>query len=254
MRVQILLIPLAAVLAGCPVMQRVDTPAQPIRSVEPKSGTSYRVYVPSYHTRTRAWPLVITLHGPAPFDSPKRQVQEWQWLAEQHGLIVVAPSVRSSAGGIGATIESVWMKRLASDEQAILSLIVEMNRKYNADKQTVLLTAASTGGYAMYYTGLRNPSRFSMLIARGGSSSLKIFEQIRPTDAARELPIWVLWGKDELQSVQRQSWQAFRYLREHGYRKTEKREERGGTLRRPELTFSFWQPILPEQYRRNPRN
>lgn len=253
MRVQILLIPLAAALAGCPVTQRLDTPAQSTRSVEPNSGTSYRVYVPSYHTRTRSWPLVITLHGPTTLDSPKRQVQEWQWLAEQHGLIVAAPSIRSG-GGIGSTIESVWFKRLASDEKAILALIVEMNRKYNADTKAVLLTAASTGGYAMYYTGLRNPSRFSMLIARGGSSSLKIFEQIKPTDAARDLPIMVLWGKDELPSVQRKSWQAFRYLREHGFSKTKKREERGGSLRRPELTFSFWQDLLPEAYRRPAEN
>ena len=157
MRVQILLIPLAAALAGCPVTQRLDTPVQPMRSVEPKSGTSYRVYVPSRHTRTRSWPLVITLHGPSPLDSTKRQVREWQWLAEQHGLIVAAPSIRSG-GGIGSTIQSVWFKRLASDEKAILALIDEMKRKYNADSRMVLLTAASTGGYAMYYTGLRNPS------------------------------------------------------------------------------------------------
>jgi hypothetical protein len=67
-----------------------------------------------------------------------------------------------------------------------------------------------------------------------------LLEQVRLTDAARRMPVMIFWGKDDLKPLRDQSWQAFRYLREHGCVNTEREELDGGHLRRPELAWRFW--------------
>jgi len=251
----IMLLPLLAFLTGCPVTQRLDTPVQPFRAVEPRTGVEYWVYVPSYHSKNRTWPLVITLHGTFGWDGPQRQLMEWQWLAEERGLIVAAPALKS-VQGITPVVRSLWYDDLARDERVILSLIDELTEKYrlDGDPRAILLTGFSAGGYPMYYAGLRNPGKFGMLAARACNSSIDIFEKIPPTAEARRMPIFLFWGKDDLPELQRQSWQAFRYLREHGFAHTQKKEVSGGHLRRPEVAYEAWRAILPEHLRHSPED
>lgn len=239
---------LVVMVTGCPVTQPQQTPVPAMRR-QVEGGVKYWVYVPSYHTSDRAWPLVITLHGTYGWDGPRRQIDEWKFLAEQTGIIVAAPNLQS-AQGILPRVRSVWFKDLAADEAAILSLIDEMVDRYQADPNTVLLTGFSAGGYAMYYTGLRHPDRFDMLIGRNCNSDLGLLEGIELTDAVRRLPILIFWGKDDLKEIQDQSWMAFRYLRQRGCLQTQRIEMRGGHLRRPELAYRMWRERLPEEYKR----
>jgi len=249
MRPGLLLLPLAGMMLGCPVMQRLDTPVQPFWLVEPETGVKYRVYVPSYHNMDRDWPLVITLHGTFWYDGPIRQVQEWQRLAEDHGLIVAAPPLRSIQG-ITPVIKSWWWKDLDSDERIILALRKDMIERYRVDPKSVLLTGFSGGGYPMYYTGLRSPECFSMLVARSCNSNLEIFDRIRLTDAAHEMPIFIYWGKDDV-GLWNYSWQAYRYLREHGCYKARKKEVTGGHCRRPGPAYKAWRAVLPPRHLRD---
>jgi hypothetical protein len=102
----------------------------------------------------------------------------------------------------------------------------------------------------MYYAGLRNPQRFSMLIARNCNSSMPMLGTIEITDAARKLPVMIFWGKDDLQQIQDQSWEAFRYLRQRRCYEVQHSEVMGGHLRRPELAYRVWRSRLPQAYRR----
>ena len=249
MKCMFLAIPLLAVVAGCPVTQPQHTPVPPSRQEIGAAGVKYWLYVPSYYTTERDWPLVVTLHGTYGWDGPRRQIDEWKSLAEQRGLIVAAPDLQS-AQGILPTIRSVWLRDLATDEKAILAVIGELVERYHVDPNAVLLTGFSAGGYAMYYTGLRNPQRFSMLIGRNCNSDLEMVGSIELTDATRALPVMIFWGKDDLKQIQDQSWAAFRYLREHRCFKVQHKEIAGGHLRRPELAYRVWCDYLPERYRR----
>ncbi len=250
MRRQMVFLPLLALLAGCPVMQRQDVPSPQHRLKEPTVKRNYSLYLPSYHSTNRKWALVVTLHGTYGWDGHVRQVKEWKYLAEQKGFIVAAPYLKS-VQGILPRIKSIWFKDLASDEKAILALLDELIPKYNIDPNAVMLTGFSAGGYPMWYVGLRNPTRFSMLVSRACNSSVSLFERVKFTDETRKLPVIIFFGKDDLKPIQDQSWRAFEYLR--GRRrcfKTKKKEIAGGHLRRPGLAYRFWEPLLPAELKK----
>ena len=250
MRRQMAFLPLLVLLAGCPVTQRQDVPNPQQSLKEPTAKQDYSLYVPSYHSADRKWPLVITLHGTHGWDGHVRQVKEWKYLAEQKGLVVAAPYLKS-VQGILPRIKSIWFKKLESDEKTILALMDTLIPKYNIDPNAVLLTGFSAGGFPMYYVGLRNPTRFNMLIARACNSSISLFERIKFTDQTRKLPVTIFCGKDDLKPIQDQSWQAFRYLR--GRRRcfnTRKKDTKGGHQRRPDIAYQLWLPHLPDEYKR----
>ena len=236
----------AAMTAGCPVTQSQDTPVKPMKMADPESGRPYEIYVPSDYRGERDLPLVITLHGSALWDDYQRQVAEWKHLAEEHGFIVAAPKLVSAEGILPVKDR---IKRLQRDEQLILTVIDEISSRYRIDKNCVLLTGFSAGGYPLYYVGLRNPGRFDMLIARGCDFDEKLMEGITPTAQARQMPILVMWGRDDLQPIRQQSWAAFRWLREHGFTNTKRNTAEGGHLRRPELAWQAWVVRLPKKYR-----
>lgn len=245
------MIALAGVLGGCPLPIHPPTPAKPKLQHERTTGRQYWLYVPSFYSADREWPLVVTLHGTYGWDGPWRQAMEWKYIAEQNGFLVAAPRLRS-VQGILPTVDALWLKDLAKDEALILAMIDEIGRKYRVDRRAVLLTGFSAGGYPMYYVGLRNPDRFGMLIARACNSDYKILERVAVTDESKKLPVMIYWGKDDLGRIHKDSWQAFRWLREHGFKEAKRSRVRGGHLRRPDLAYQYWKPYLPKKHHDKP--
>ena len=244
----VVLAAMAALLGGCPVPQ-APGPGEVHFLQEPQTGEKYYLYVPTKYSDKRDWPLVVTLHGTFLWDGPRRQVAAWEALAEKHEFLVAAPCLKSVQGML-PVLEDPWFRDLQADERVVLAVIDELQKKYRVDPQAVLLTGFSAGGYPLYYIGLRNPQRFSMLIARDCNSSIQIFEKIELAEEARDLPIAIFCGKDELVPVlQNQSWEAFRWLRLHRCYRTERHEIRGGHLRRPEFACELWRKHLPPRYR-----
>jgi poly(3-hydroxybutyrate) depolymerase len=207
--------------------------------------------VPSDYSDQRCWPLVITLHGSHVWDDSRRQILEWKYLAEQKGFIVVAPDLKA-AEGIIPVDKKTWPNDLASDEQAILALIDALAQKYRIDRNCVMLTGFSAGGYGMYYTGLRHPERFGMLIGRAVDSSMDIFEDLSKSqlDAAKQMHIALFWGQDDVGPIKDESWAAVNWLSEHGFKHVQHKRIKGGHLRRPELAYALWEPLLPAEYKK----
>ena len=251
MRSVILFVSLATMFftAGCPVTQSQNTPADISRRVAPLTARKYYLYVPSYYTAARDWPLVVTLHGTHGWDSASAQAREWKHLAESQGLIVVAPTLKSSQG-ILPVVRKLWYKDLATDEQTVLGIVDEIGGEFNIDPNAILLTGFSAGGYPLYYIGLRNPERFSMLIARACNSDMKLLQSVELTDQARKMPIMIFNGKDDLKLIRNQSWRAFRYLRTNRCFATRRQEVNGGHLRRPKIAYDFWLPFLAKRHHR----
>jgi len=249
MRRIVVLVMLAGTQVGC-WFDPPETTHPHIDVTEPITKARYWRYVPSNYSQDRDWPLVVTLHGTNPWDGRTRQMLEWKDTAERQGLIVVAPQLRSTQGPV-PVIPSVWyarQKHLQRDERAILAVIDHVVRNYRVDEQSILLTGFSSGGFPLYYVGLRHPEKFSMLIARDCNSTKAVFEGVELTDAARKLPIAVFWGKDDLATIRQQSWEAFRYLREHGCENTTRKVIRGGHLRRPDIAWRLWSQHLPKRH------
>jgi len=239
MRKLLLILPLLVFVAGCPVTQSQDTPVPADELVNPKTGREYWLYVPSTYSKDKTWPLVITLHGTHGWDSSRAQIKEWKKLAEEKSFIVAAPHLRG-VQGILPVIKSWWYEDLAGDERHVLAVMDEICSEYNIDKNRVLLTGFSAGGYPLYYVGLRHPRRFSMLIARACNSDIGIFEDLKMNDDIRKMPILIFWGKDDLSEISKQSWQAFAWLRRHKCYQTEIERIKGGHLRRPDLAYRLW--------------
>jgi predicted esterase len=171
---------------------------------------------------------------------------EWAHLAEKHGFIVAAPAL-DSVQGILPVIGPLWREDLARDRQIILLLMDKLGREYNIDADSVLLTGFSAGGFPMYDTGLRDPDRFQLLVGRSCNSSIDLFEHIELTDEARQLPIFIFWGKDD--PAYKMGWQAYEYLRMKGFRKMVKREIDGGHWRRPGVAYDAWVELWAVRHR-----
>ncbi len=240
----LLLLPPLGLLVGCPVTQSQDTPVDYQRVDEKVTGASYYLYVPSTYDRSKPTPLVITLHGTNPWDTAMMQIREWRALAESRRFIVAAPSLKlNSTQGIVPIPLSQRVKALEKDEQKLLAIRRELLARYNIDKNKILLTGFSSGGYPMYYVGLRHPEKFSMLVARACNMDEDLFSHLGVRKSTRRIPVAIFVGKDDAGVIQDQSWMAFRWLRRHGWtsKNSSMDKSRGGHLRRPETTYSLWQ-------------
>ena len=242
---------LSAVTAGCPYAPP-ETRHPHIDVTEPIGKARYWRFVPSYYSEDRDWPLVVTLHGTNPWDGRTRQILEWKDTAERHGLIVVAPQLTSTQGPMPVipTIYYAREKDLQRDERTILEVIDHVVRNYRVDEEAILLTGFSSGGFPLFYAGLRNPERFDMLIARDCNSTVEMFKNQQLSDEAKKLPIAIFWGKDDLSAIQSQSWAMFRYLRENGCRSAVQKVIDGGHLRRPDVARRLWAERLPPKHLR----
>lgn len=239
---------LVSALGGCMVTQPQNTPVAQRRLVEPATSRGYWLYVPSYYSPNRQWPLVVTLHGGWLWDSSESQIREWKHLAEKHGLIVAAPDLESSQ--MWVILRDGWMADLAADEKAVLAVIADVSGKYRIAKGRTLLTGFLEGGYALYYIGLRNAGSLAALVARDCYTDMEMMDGIELTDAARNLPMLIFNGKHGWGRLSAHGWDAFRFLRENRCYQADRKEVAGGQLRRPKRAYRFWAPHLPPELRR----
>ena len=247
-RALIIVLP-ALTLVGCLAPQSQDTPAAARRLIEPKTGTGYWLYVPSYWQAERQWPLVVTLHGATVWDSSSAQIKEWKHLAEKRGLVVAAPDLRTpSFWGAGGRR---WLKNLQRDEQAVLAIMDAVSREYRVADRAVLLTGFLEGGYPLYHVGLRNAERLGMLIARDCYCDAEALAEMPVTQAARDLPMVILIGKHGWLNTSKDGWTAYRILRQKECFNTRRKEVRGGQTRKPERAYDYWlRHQLPAALRR----
>ena len=161
-----------SVVSGCQVPINPELPAQTKLATEPETGSEYYLYVPSAYRPERRWPLVVTCHGTVPWDTAKFQVDEWSPLAEEEDFIVVAPKLKGTRGDfVPAPEKQISLQR--KDEQTILAAVRHVEAAYNVAEDEVFITGWSAGGYAVLFTGLRNPDVFRALALRQGAGRSK---------------------------------------------------------------------------------
>ena len=246
MRSFVMLLPLAAACGGCPVWQSQQVPVPATLETEQTTGVRYWRYVPTGYSPDRAWPMAVALHGTIPYDTAKRQIDEWKRLAEDEHFIVVAPELQSTQG-LSPIVDKNWTDKLKRDEKVILAVMDEMCQNYRIESSAILLHGFSAGGFPLLYTGLHNPERFSAMVARGCNCRQELLDQLEVTDETRKLPVLIICGKDDSPIIQKQSWMAFRFLRENRCFKAEHDEFRGGHIRRPDLAYKYWRRHWPKQ-------
>jgi len=248
MRRFVLWLPLLAMVAGCPVLS--PRPAGKIQALrDEETGRRYHLYVPTYYTAEEDWPLLVTLQGTHLYDDSYRQVREVAYMADRMGFILVAPGLRSVQGTLPVE-KRLWRRDLERDRTVVLSVVDAVSEEYNIDPECVALSGFSAGGYVMYDVGLRYPERFQFLLGRSASHSMMIFEGIEFTDAARDMPIHLVWGRDDI--IREMAWESYEYLRTHGFFKTKKSRVEGGHWRHPEVV-ELWKRHWPPRHVSKPQ-
>lgn len=239
---------LALNLGGCPVLQSQDTPVPEFKVIASATSQPYWMYVPSQYEPTRRWGLVITLHGTHGFDDGQAQVREWKSLAEAHGFIVMAPQLVSPQGILQVSREQ-RAKDLIEDDRRVQAALEEVTAKYSIDTSDVMLTGFSAGGIPMYWIGLKHPELFHTLCARSANCDVTSLQDIAITDAAKKMRVLIFYGKTGINPgysrwspIYNESWEAFRYLLDHGLHKDRVKVTpmAGGHERRPDVAYKFW--------------
>ena len=115
------------------------------------SGTQFAyVYVPYAYTPTRAWPVVLLLHGAAGSpdwaDEQARSVRAaWQGYTNAYGFIVVAP--------VGNHPQGSWIVPPTTgpnDYQFIETVLDDVLARYNIDRARQYLWGFSAGGHVAH--------------------------------------------------------------------------------------------------------
>lgn len=231
-------------LAGCAVTQPQNTPVSEFLEVDPTTGRSYYMYVPSTYRHDRPCPLIITCHGTPPYDVAEYHIREWKMLGEVNRCIVVAPNLIATDGLIG---DGPLMGMLA-DERYILSIISRLSYRYNIDRANIMITGFSGGGFPTYWVGLRHPDIFSVVVARNCNFSEPNLDGWFSQDA-KGTDIMIYYGEYDPAAIRLQSQAAVRYLRSQGFNVTNRVIPGIGHERRPEVAMDFfrkhWRPSQP---------
>jgi len=235
------LLALLALTAGCPVtLHRVPGDTELLK--EPATRTPYYLYVPSWHRQDRQWPLVVTCHGTHPWDSALQQICEWRGLAEQLGVIVVAPELKA-VSSVGLVPPERQLLLQQQDEKAILNIVRRAIAAFNVKPSWVFLTGWSGGGYDVYYTGLRNPNVFRALASRMGNFDPDYMQGV--TDRLNPYqPVFVFFGSEDLDPIRQQCRQAADWLKAHGMKRVKLREVAGIHRRQPEVAAKFFMETI----------
>jgi dienelactone hydrolase len=103
---------------------------------------------PEYHI-SRAWPVLIVLHGAA--ETPKQALARWNEQGARNGYIVAAPQW-SNGGGYNYT---------ADEHNVVLDLLRDLRRKFQVDSDRVFLTGWGSGASMAFDMGMSHPDQFA---------------------------------------------------------------------------------------------
>ncbi len=158
-----------------------------VRHVDGPAGTrgGFSLYVPEYYDASRAWPLVVALHG----GSGNGGAFLWSWLREARtrGCIVLAPTA----------LGSTWSLREPDiDGRNIAALVDRVASAWTIDSAKHLLTGMSDGGTFTYCLGLRSGCRFSHL-APVAAAFHPMLMKLADADRVRGLPVRIVHGAQD---------------------------------------------------------
>jgi len=118
----------------------------------------YALYVPRSYDASRAWPLILFLHGRGECGNDgSRQLSVGlapELLAQPERWPFLALFPQKSAK------DDEWEQH----EAALLAMLDEISGRYNVDPNRVLLTGLSQGGHGAWVLGARHPERWAAIV------------------------------------------------------------------------------------------
>ncbi len=190
---------------------------------ESTTGRSYYLYLPKDYVEAspaerseRRWPLVVTFHGMKPFDVAHSQAREWEQEADRYGYVVVAPILRAFAVFGEFPLRSV-NSAFKSDEEATLAILNEVFETTQADRNNVLSTSWSSGGYLAHYMLNRHPDVFTCLAVRQSNFSSSVLSEDQVSESLYH-PVLILSTENDFAICKRESQRGIEWYEHHGYK------------------------------------
>ena len=248
-RLAVLLLLLAGVvpfLAGCPVYQPPGQ-GKKLHVFSKAADRWYWLYVPVGYNAERRHPLVVTLHGMKPYDSARPHVQMWGKLADEHGYLVLAPELQTS-DSFGQFPLKVMRSAEKRDVQCVMTIMDEVIKGWEVDRNSVLLTSWSMGGYLASYIAAEYGDRFTAFAPLQSNFCADSLDAAKARRFANRLPVFIFYGSVDLGAVTGEAREAVEWFRSLGYSVTTK-EAGIGHERHPELAAQFFEHVLAGQYK-----
>jgi phospholipase/carboxylesterase len=186
---------LVAWLGLCPAVILVE-------SAPYTTDLGYTVELPDSYDSTRAYPLIVALHGFGDYMGAYVGTATQLCPEGAIGLYPESPFPFENEGKIGWTWwlwadSASGLSQQSTKEQSInwiLSCINRVKTKYRVDTNAVFLCGFSQGGMLTYEIGVRYPKLFRGLLPAGGLLDFK-FDSLHQFDTAcRHLPLRALHG------------------------------------------------------------
>jgi len=155
-----------------------------------EGGAAPLIFTPPGYAPSMPAPLIVLLHGYG--TTPEDIVAPWKHTAIEFGAILVAPrATKAVNGGQGFSWESVDVS-----DPVIQRAIQYVLGKYRVDKQRIVLSGFSQGGYLTYEPGMRHAKMFCGLIPIAGRYNGGLHA---PADVAgRQLPkVFIMVGGED---------------------------------------------------------
>ena len=169
------------------LLARLEEPAGPNTGVvhhgnEPGSRGGFSLYVPEYYTQSRAWPLVVALHG----GSGNGRAFLWSWLrdARSFGALLLTPTATGSTWALMGE---------DNDTPNVMRFLKTVRSRWNVDPRRLLLTGMSDGGTFCYVSGLVSGSPFTHL-APIAATFHPLMAATADAGRVRGLPVYLVHG------------------------------------------------------------
>ena len=160
----------------------------------------YRVFVPKSYDGSKAYPLIIALHGLGGTEATFMQGHGGTLpkLAEEHGYLVAAPLGYRRNGGYGRTsallpADDATARMARFSEEDVMNVLDLMRKNYQVDPDRIYLMGHSMGGGGTWNLGTKYAEIWAALgpIAGGGAASSVIpLENLKEND----VPVIVVHG------------------------------------------------------------
>ncbi len=148
--------------------------------------TDLHVYTPRGYSPKQRWPMLMAFHGTG--QSGRIALMEWIVIAQNNGLVLVAPSESGANTGY----------RFSERERAAaLAAIRYCRRAWNIDENRIFVAGSSRGAHLAWDLALRHPGRYAGLVAAIGCpriNTAKGQNNMRYLENVAMLPIRDLQG------------------------------------------------------------
>ncbi len=158
----------------------------------------YHMYVPSTYTGSRAFPLIIALHGlggteDSFFDGYNRSFPP---LAETHGYIVATPLGYRVDGGYGWGVgnppaDPVARRTQQASEDDVMQVLQLVKQQYKIDDSRIYLMGHSLGAIGTWKLAPKFPDIWAAIGLFAGSGNPATLERLR------QVPEIVVHGDDD---------------------------------------------------------